>query len=69
MSPFLRDVLNDVPIVDKMKLIIVPDVNASDVETFLGLVFSDQEQIVRIFSKTYLIYVPNNNKQKRKDKE
>ena len=56
MSPFLRDVLNDVPIVDKMKLIIVPDVNASDVETFLGLVFSDQEQIVRIFSKTYLIY-------------
>jgi len=55
MSPFLRDVLNDVPIVDKMKVVIVPDVNTADVETFLGLVFSDQKQIVRILSYSKML--------------
>jgi hypothetical protein len=55
MSTFLRDVLSDVPIVDKMKVIIVPDVTTSELETFLGLIFADQKTLVRITN--YLLFI------------
>ena len=46
MSTFLRDILNDVPVVDRTKTVVAPDVVTSDLETFFGFIFADQSQLV-----------------------
>ncbi len=46
MSQYLRDILSDIPPVDKMKVLILPDVSTSELETFLSFLFVDQEKLV-----------------------
>ena len=48
MSHYLRDILSDIPPVDKMKVVIMPDVSTSELETFLGFLFVKQEKLVSL---------------------
>ena len=43
MSNYLYNILADVPIVDKVKIVLMPDVSSVDVNTLFKLLFSTQE--------------------------
>lgn len=47
MSTFLCEILADVPIVDKMKVVILPDVQTADLEAFFRLLFAKETVLVK----------------------
>ncbi len=59
MSHYLRDILSDIPPVDKMKVVIMPDVSTLELETFLGFLFVKQEKLVS-FMLTHNVFNGNN---------